>query len=536
MIRGLLSLPASGTATASAGFNSQPEDLAASVFNSDTSTPVPQTFQWQAEPVGNNTSNATGSLNLLFAQGTAKPSETGLNIASNGQITFANGQSFPGTITGVTTASGSGLTGGGTSGNLNLALTNTCTSNQVLQWNGSAWVCGTVGVGTVTSVGLSAPALDFTVSGSPITGAGTLGLAWNIPPDTNNTANAIVKRDGGGSFSANRITATELSTINNTNAIYGASIGLNETAIFGASAPSTGAGWGVEGITESSDPRAFGVIGEAASGTGTPVGTYGLASSPVGIGVFGQNGTESSIGSLGAGTGVGVWGDGGTTIGQIGVYGTADDALAGAFINNSPSGFNTLEAAAYGSTTPPFLAINFGNNQTYCQVDSAGNLNCSGAKHAVVPIDGGKRKVALSAIESPMNWFEDVGSARLVKGVAVVTLDSDFIQTVNTEIDYKVFPVPNGDCNGLYVTNKTATSFEVRELGGGASSVVFDYRIMALRRKYENERFADHTHDLDSMKLAPERMKAGAVHQQSHDPGRKTVPVAGGWPSPFRSR
>ena len=91
IIRGLFSLPTTGTATTSTGFNSQPMDLAASVFNSSTSTPVTQTFQWQAEPVGNDTSSASGSLNLLFAEGSGKFAETGLNIASNGQITFATG-------------------------------------------------------------------------------------------------------------------------------------------------------------------------------------------------------------------------------------------------------------------------------------------------------------------------------------------------------------------------------------------------------------------------------------------------------------
>jgi hypothetical protein len=63
-----------------------------------------------------------------------------------------------GTITGVTTASGSGLTGGGTSGSLNLSLTTSCSSGQTLAWNGLAWACKTAGgSGTVTSVGLSAP-------------------------------------------------------------------------------------------------------------------------------------------------------------------------------------------------------------------------------------------------------------------------------------------------------------------------------------------------------------------------------------------
>jgi hypothetical protein len=39
--------------------------------------------------VDNDSSTASGSLNLLFAQGTNKLAETELHIASNGQITFA---------------------------------------------------------------------------------------------------------------------------------------------------------------------------------------------------------------------------------------------------------------------------------------------------------------------------------------------------------------------------------------------------------------------------------------------------------------
>lgn len=86
-------------------------------------------------------------------------------------------------------------------------------------------------------------------------------------------------------------------------------------------------------------------------------------------------------------------------------------------------------------------------------------------------------------------------------------LDPDFIQTVNTEKDYRVFPVPNGDCRGLYVTNKSTNSFEVRELGGGASNIRFDYRITAIRRKYETVRFADHTNDPDPRKMLEQMQK-----------------------------
>jgi hypothetical protein len=45
IVRSTLTLPAAGTASAAAGANSEPLNLAASVFNSGTSTAVPQTFQ-----------------------------------------------------------------------------------------------------------------------------------------------------------------------------------------------------------------------------------------------------------------------------------------------------------------------------------------------------------------------------------------------------------------------------------------------------------------------------------------------------------
>jgi hypothetical protein len=144
-IRGLFSLPAIGTATATAGFNSQPMDLAASVFNASTSTPVTQTFQWQAEPVGNDTSSASGSLNLLFAEGSGKFAETGFHIASDGQITFATGQSG----SGLSNVDASELGGLGASAFAQLAAANTFTGNQTVNGNVSATqLVSTVAQGT----------------------------------------------------------------------------------------------------------------------------------------------------------------------------------------------------------------------------------------------------------------------------------------------------------------------------------------------------------------------------------------------------
>src|ERR1017187_4226692 len=140
-------------------------------------------------------------------------------------IVFAGGGGSG--ITGITTASGSGLQGGGTSGTLNLSLTTSCASGQSLVWSGSAWACKTPGGGgSVTSVGLSAPSSDFTVTGSPVTTSGTLGLNWTVPPTYSNIANAIVKRDGSGGFGANSVAAN---TINTGNAFVGGQLGVGTT-------------------------------------------------------------------------------------------------------------------------------------------------------------------------------------------------------------------------------------------------------------------------------------------------------------------
>jgi len=217
-----------------------------------------------------------------------------------------------------------------------------------------------------------------------------------------------------------------------------------------------------------------------------------------GAGVFGELSTtgESLTGQAFQFGGGGTWGDGGgndssSGLANYAVIGTSDNKAAGIFQNNGGS-YYTLFGFNYatGSTGFPFAAEN--GDGLGCNIDTVGDLTCTGAKNAVVPVDGGKHQVALAAIESPKNWFEDFGSAKLVGGVATIRLDARFIQTVNTKSEYHVFLTPNGDCKGLYVHQKTANSFEVRELGNGNSSVRFDYRITALRKNYESVRFKEH--------------------------------------------
>jgi hypothetical protein len=430
----------------------------------------------------------------------------------------------------ASTAGGLTVPGAMTLGDTYTIGLKTCSTNQVLQYSGTAWACASVGTGTITGV----------TAGTDLTGGGTTGtVTLNLNTTkvpllaTANTFTANQTVDGTltatGTVTAGSLSAATASIIS-TNAVpvQITSNVADATTTYSQASASTGEGWGVEGETDSSDPAAYGVFGLANNGSGNPIGVYGLgAASSSATGVFGQNQTESATGTAFSDfyVGSGVWGDGGAS-GPYGVIGTADTGVAGFFANSSTKFSIFIQNAGSGD---PFVAgygADVGVVNDWCEIDGSGDLSCTGTISPIVPIDGGKRIVGVSAIESPQNWFEDFGSGQLAGGVAIVTLDPDFIQTVNTEIDYKVFPVPNGDCKGLFVTHKTPTSFEVRELGGGSSSVAFDYRITAVRKNYEKVRFADHTHGLDGHKrMLAHAHATGATKQQSHMPTKKLSPA-----------
>jgi hypothetical protein len=155
-----------------------------------------------------------------------------------------------------------------------------------------------------------------------------------------------------------------------------------------------------------------------------------------------------------------------------GVIGTSHSAI-GVY------GFSTGNAGVVGESVNSFAGYFVGN------VVVTGNLTVGGVispnpKLAVMPFPDGTHR-ALYCMESPEVWFEDFGTARLKRGRAVVKLDADFAKVIKRG-DYRVFVTPEGDCRGLYIRRKQATSFEVRELGGGKSSVAFSYRIVGRRK------------------------------------------------------
>jgi len=272
----------------------------------------------------------------------------------------------------------------------------------------------------------------------------------------------------------------------------------------------------VEGDTSGS--YTVGVLGKSTGLSWDSTGVYGIDSNTGGNLTMGMWGTSynnsGGIGMLGSGrytstianymlgsSHVGVWGDG-DSYAITGVMATSDAGRALEAVNNSSSA--TTITAVNDASTSRALDVSAGGG--YCWIDQAG-LFCNGSKSAVVPVSDG-RQVALYAVESPENWFEDFGSAKLVNGAVTVQLDPTFAQTVNLHSEYHVFLTPNGDCKGLYVRQKGPASFEVRENGGGSSNLAFDYRIVAKRSGYEGKR-------LEDMQATVKELKTLRLHEVS---------------------
>jgi len=344
----------------------------------------------------------------------------------------------------------------------------------------------------------------------------------------------VFRVNGSSSGPESIVQANNPNTSGNAIGLTGGTASTSGIGVVGRAGATTGAATGVLGFSAS--PSGVGVVGAAGATTGPATGVRGHSDSPAGagvqgicgpgadrcIGVFGDSPGEGVTGrATGGGTvaeGIGVIGfatptsgdffgvggetnspGGGGVFGQsastggIGVAGVAQapggllDGAAGMFV--SIAGAKALQGFA-SPTWDPFMPTPIFTVDSAGNLSIAGNFTAGGTKSAVVPVSGG-RKVALYAVESPENWFEDFGAGQLQAGTARIDLDPLFIETVNTDAAYHVFLTPNGDCQGLYVELKTARGFQVRELGNGSSAVKFDYRVVARRKGYETVRLQE---------------------------------------------
>ncbi|MGC1650032.1 MAG: hypothetical protein WA741_29765 [Candidatus Sulfotelmatobacter sp.] len=412
---------------------------------------------------GSNAAGVTGQSNTEMGPGVAGYAN---GIDGTGVLGVANAKTGGTGVSGISNA---------TSGN----------TNGVYGQSASPTGTGMVGVNNATTgyasgvYGQSASTSGSGVSGSATAASGYTSGVYGHSASTNGTgvygssANWVGVGGQGATLGVWGDSATNNGTgvagyadaaTGNTNGVYGQSASTSGIGVSGSATATTGDAYGIYGQTATTGFGA-GVIGVTTAATGNAFGVFGQSSGTSGNGVFGYANAPS-----------------GSTIGVAGFV-ESPTGSAGYFVARSGSGL-ILQGISGNPGTQVFTVDASGN------LDISGNLTVAGSKSARVKLQDG-REVALYAVESPENWFEDFGTGQLQGGKTEVSLELGFRQTVDTAAGYHVFLTANGDCRGLYIAHKTPTGFEVRELGHGNASVAFDYRIVARRRGFENVRLQD---------------------------------------------
>ena len=516
-VRGTLTLPATAAATATVGKDSQPLSLTASAFNSTSSTALNQVFHLQAEPTGNDTTAPSGTLNLLFGESAIAPSETGFKISSKGLVTFATGQTFPGTGTGngsvTSVGSGLGLTGGPitTSGTLAINTTVVPQLKANNSFTGTQSITGRLGINTTAPT----QSLDVTSGNAIVRGPGNfettgntaylyvgdtshaIGALWGngLAIGVYEAPSALFIQDKTGNVGIG--TTTPTSGILTTVATSASVVGLSAT---GWTEPSSGleALAGGDAVHATGGTGGLADNGNLGNGGAGLVGTGG-SGTPAGTGVVANGGGAPSLGAGGigidatGGSGASFGGSGGSFIAGYGAYGGGDgiDAAAEA-VSTSDAGFFTANLG--------------GCDEGDCAGYFSGDINVTGAIYAGTkdfridhPLDPENKYLQHASVES--SEMKNVYDGLVIldgTGEAVVQLPAWF-EAVNGDFRYQLTAIGRPS-PGLYIAQEiSSNSFQI---AGGTPGAKVSWQVTGVR----HDPYAKaHPLVIEQQKNAPER-------------------------------
>lgn len=224
----------------------------------------------------------------------------------------------------------------------------------------------------------------------------------------------------------------------------------------------------------------------------------GYTSSAVKVNSINGLGLEAYSGRYGVYANGAIKGVHGFSSGGVGVWGEAT-GLSGVGVE----GWSDNYKAVYGtsSTGTGVYASSISGKGLYCSGDfyasssnfevNATNIIWNANKPATVKLNNGS-KIKLFSEEAAEVYFNDYGEGQLKDGRARIELDPIFLQVVTIDVrrPMKVFVQLEDDCKGVYITNKTFSSFDVAEIQGGSSNARFTFRVVCKRKYYEDERLA----------------------------------------------
>ena len=142
---------------------------------------------------------------------------------------------------------------------------------------------------------------------------------------------------------------------------------------------------------------------------------------------------------------------------------------------NSSCGVGQAIYTTNGNGCAVNVRVNYwnGGTQYKIQTPSVASVSCG-----VSDLKGGR--VIMHCPETPEFYFSDYGQGQLINGKAHIDLDPIYANSIaiNDQHPLRVYVQLEGDCNGVYVTNKTISGFDVVELKGGTSNVTFQWNVV----------------------------------------------------------
>lgn len=190
----------------------------------------------------------------------------------------------------------------------------------------------------------------------------------------------------------------------------------------------------------------------------TPGLSHGIATTATNTGLIGVGNSGGTYYTV---TGAGVAGTG-SQYGSYGYYTNTSGQRAGGVFNGASS--NSVLVSAFSSGGTSYKIWGNGTVSTVAR-DLHGNT------------------VTLHCPEAPEILFQDFGKGVLVNGTAHIEIDPIFARNVIVDDQHPLRAIvqPEGECSGVFVTNKTQYGFDVKELNGGTSNIPFTWFVTCNR-------------------------------------------------------
>lgn len=347
-------------------------------------------------------------------------------------------------------------------------------------WNGTRWVAFAGSPG----------GLDWSLTGNSGTTAGTNFLGTTDAQDlrfhTNGTVRARILSTGtigindvGTAFSQVTVTGAGtndavagIANDNIANAFWGRNVHASGTTIIGASNglggvyPTNGAGVAGSGTNSS------GIYGS--TGNGTPNNSSHNGNHAGGFTLDSDNNPATSNSSAFAQ----LAGKDEQTVPDIAA--PSRRILYGGYF---------IGGTAAGGQSYSYVGLKYNHNNNANATGGTDYKVVGNGSNSTLILDEDREPRVLFSPEAPEILFQDFGTGKLVNGEAIINLDPLLTKSIHVSKKHplKVFIQLEGNCNGVYVTNKTAEGFKVVELNNGTSNVSFSWQIVASRADSKDE-------------------------------------------------